>query len=85
MTFTLPSGLAAGTHKIAVQSQNGDIIGWVSIALSNDGTWSAVSLANTGSDAGSVALTVGSLLAAAGVLTLVVRRVRATVTAAATQ
>lgn len=77
VTFTLPSGLHAGNHKIALQAANGDIIGWASIVLTSDGTWTVVSLAHTGAPASSTAMTIGSLLLAAGALTVVLRRVRA--------
>ena len=71
ISATLPSGLAAGAHRLAVQDADGAVIGWVDITVLANGV--AV-LAATGADA-SPALGAGAMLLALGVL-LVLRRRR---------
>ena len=71
ISATLPSGLAAGAHRLAVQDASGAVIGWVDITVLAGGV--AV-LAETGADA-SPALGASAMLLALGVL-LVLRRRR---------
>lgn len=76
ISATLPSGLAPGAHRLAVQDAAGAVIGWVDITVLAGGR---VVLAATGADA-APALGAGAMLLALGVL-LVARRRRAERTA----
>ena len=71
---SVPAGLAAGSHRVAVQDGNGVVIGWAQVTVSADGSTS-VRLASTGADIASP-LTIGALLLFLGAALVVMRRRR---------
>ncbi len=72
VTVTVPSGLAAGTHRIAVYAANGSVIGWDSITVTSAGR-----LASTGAEiGGTVAAAIVLLLTGAGAFIISARRRR---------
>jgi hypothetical protein len=62
--LTLPAGLAAGAHRLAVLDANGNVIGWFALAVS------AAALGATGADADAGLALAALLLGAGGVLVL---------------
>ena len=70
----VPAGLAAGSHRIAVQDAAGVVIGWAQVTVSADGTTS-VRLANTGADI-AAPLAIGALLLLVGAALVVLRKRR---------
>ncbi|MDX2377686.1 LPXTG cell wall anchor domain-containing protein [Microbacterium sp. LRZ72] len=73
ITVTIPADAALGTHRLAVYTEDGELLGWTSIQIVAEG-----SLASTGSEqsGSALALALMLLLAGAGVIA-VRRRVRA--------
>ncbi|RWZ52914.1 hypothetical protein ELQ90_02960 [Labedella phragmitis] len=77
---TLPTGLTAGSHRVAVLDAEGELVGWDVLVLAAADPSDPDGLAVTGSDAagawGAVAL--GALLLAGGGALLIARRNRVT-------
>jgi hypothetical protein len=70
ITVTLPADAVPGTHRIAVFTAEGALLGWASIEV----TRAAAGLAVTGSESPTGVLWLGGVLIAAGVLVVVARR-----------
>lgn len=77
---TLPTGLAAGAHRVAVLDAEGDLVGWDTFVLAAADAADPDGLAVTGADDAAVwrAAVLGGLLLAAGGALLIARRNRVT-------
>lgn len=72
ITVTIPKDAAAGAHRLAVYSTDGELLGWVRILVAASGG----ELATTGSDVPSGALVLALGLLFAGAIAVTVRRRR---------
>ncbi len=85
LTATLPAGLDAGTHRLAVQNADGQLLGWTEFVIAGgdgpsgpgDGNGpGGDDLPRTGQDLPIALIAVAALLLVAGAVVLIVRRRR---------
>ncbi len=65
-TFTIPTGVPAGTHRLVVTDADGNVIGWTTIEI--------LGLPATGGELPLGVFGAGALLLAAGAVLLIARR-----------
>ncbi len=74
ITVTIPKDAAAGAHRLAVYSADGELLGWVNIQVTAAGG----GLATTGSELPAAALVLALGLLFAGAIAVTLRRRRQT-------